>query len=228
MHLSVDADRAGIIAAVQQSMPRWYSNCGSLNWYGFADSISESAQMSGLCNMAFEHLLNSRLICFYATNLIHSWRSQAFDTTYNENSLMVESLNSPCTPRMAFIRHALRKILSFRLQNFMAIWREDVACALYGGPPRMAYIRLTLRRILSLRLQNVIAAWQTGMAETPDSPSDSEDSVSSDVSLCDEYPCTCICGSQAVANTLSLANAQLAAVIDTLRLYDEAEALVSN
>ena len=66
------------------------------------------------------------------------------------------------------------------------------------------------------------------MAETPDSPSDSEDSVSSDVALCDEYPCTCACGSQAAANTLSLANAQLAAAIDTLRLYDEAEALVSN
>ena len=104
MHLSADADRFGVITAVQQNMPRWYSNCGSLNWYGLANSISESAQMSGLCNMAFEHLLNSRLICFYATDLIHSWRSQVFDTTHSENSLMVESLNSPCTPRMAFIR----------------------------------------------------------------------------------------------------------------------------
>jgi hypothetical protein len=106
-----------------------------LNWYGFADSIGESAQMSGLCNMAFEYLLNSRLICFYVADLVHSWRSQVFDTTH---------------------------------------------------------------------------------------------SVSSDVSLCDEHPCTCVCGSQVAADALSLANAQLAAAIDTLRLYDEAEALVSN
>ena len=116
-------------------MPRWYSNCGSLDWYGFADSIDESAQMSGLCNMAFEYLLNSRLICFYAADLVHSWRNQVLDTTH-------------------------------------------------GG--------------------------------------------SSDAPLCDEYPCTCVCGSQAAANTLSLAHAQLAAAIDALRLYDEAGALVSN
>ena len=71
MHLSADADRSGIITAVQQSMPRWYSNCGSLGWHGIADSIIESAHMSGLCHMAFKHLLDSRLICFYATDLVH-------------------------------------------------------------------------------------------------------------------------------------------------------------
>ena len=80
MHLSADADRVGIITAVQQSMPRWYSICGSLGWHGIADSINESAQMSGLCNMAFEHLLHSRLICFYATDLIRVWRSQVVET----------------------------------------------------------------------------------------------------------------------------------------------------
>ena len=135
VHLSADVDRLGIITAVQQNMPRWYSNCGSLDWYGFADSIDESAQMSGLCNMAFGYLLNSRLICFYAADLVHSWRNQVLDTTH-------------------------------------------------GG--------------------------------------------SSDAPLCDEHPCTCVCGSQAAANTLSLAHAQLTAAIGALRLYDEAEAPVSN
>ena len=234
MHLSADADRSSINSAVQQSMPRWYSNCGSLNWYGFADSISESAQMSELCNMAFEYLLNSRLICFYAADLVHSWRSQVFGTTHmfgtthSGNSLMVESSNSPYTPHMAYIRLTLHRILSLRLQNVIAAWQTEMANALFEYQ-----MELTDSIALpsadghgeTLEELNKPCRW---MLETPDSPSDSEGSVSSDVSLCDEHPCTCVCGSQAAANTLSLTNAQLAAAIDTLRLHDEAEALVSN
>ena len=64
------------------------------------------------------------------------------------------------------------------------------------------------------------------MAETPDSPSDSVDSDSSDLSLCDEYPCTCV--HVWVTSCCQYANAQLAAAMDNLRLHDEAEAQVPN
>lgn len=128
--------------------------------------------MSGLCNMAFEHLLNSRLICFYATDLIHMWRSQVVEAAHCNESLLMGPVNSSYTPRMAYVRQALHRILSFRIQNVVAAWRDEMARA-----------------------------------------------------LCD-YPCTCMCGSQAAANTLPLANAQLAAARDNLRLHDEAEAQV--
>jgi hypothetical protein len=122
--------------------------------------------------MAFEHLLNSRLICFYATDLVHVRRSQVFHAAHNNDSLLMGSVNSFYAPRMAYIRQALRRILSFRIQNAVAAWRDEMASA-----------------------------------------------------LC-EHPCTCVCGSQATDNTLPLANAQLAAAMDDLRLHDEAEAQV--